>query len=305
MSGPKPIELEGQTMSEERPVAVIGSGLGGLAAAAVAAARGHKVAVYDKNEWTGGKAAVLEEGGFRFDMGPTILTVPAVLERIFAEAGEKMSDWLTLIRLDPQWRCFFNDGEVLDLVEDIDSMAQTAERFSGKKGLGEGYKKFQRVSEHLHDVSERFFFWRAIEDIRDTMNIKENMNPATLRDVLSLRMGRSVAGTIRSMVPDERVAQMLDHFTQYVGSSPFASPAVLCSIAHMQTSGGVWYPVGGTRAVAVALRKLGEKLGATYHTGQDVTRVIVEGGAARGIEFASGEKVETAAVISNMDSLRT
>ena len=292
-------------MTNNAPVIVIGSGLGGLAAAAVAAARGHKVAVIDKNDWLGGKAAVLSEGGFRFDMGPTILTVPRVLDRIFTEAGEKMSDWLELVRLDPQWRCFFNSGERLDLVEDVDNMAESAEAFSGKKGLAQGYRKFQRISAHLHDVSERFFFWRAVEDIRDTMNIRENMNPSTLRDVLSLRMGRSVAGTIRGMVHDERVAQMLDHFVQYVGSSPFASPAVLCSIAHMQTSGGVWYPVGGTRAVAEALRALGEKLGVDYHTGREARRIVMEGDEVTGVVMTDGSHLEASAVISNMDSLRT
>jgi len=296
---------EGDMTTQTSPVVVIGSGLGGLAAAAVAAARGHAVTVYDKNPWLGGKAAVLEEAGFRFDMGPTILTVPAVLRRIFAEAGEKLEDWIELIRLDPQWRCFFGDGETLDLVEDIETMADAAERFSGQKGLGAGYRKFLRVSEHLHGVSERFFFWKAIEDIRDTMNIRENVNPATFRDVLSLRMGRSVASTIRSMVPDERVAQMLDHFTQYVGSSPFASPAVLCSIAHMQTSGGVWYPVGGTRAVAEGLYRLGKKLGVNYQSGRDVARVVTDKGAVTGVVTADGETIPASAVISNMDSIRT
>jgi phytoene desaturase len=292
-------------MAVERPVIVIGSGLGGLAAAAVAAARGHRVELYDKNDWLGGKAAVLHQDGFRFDMGPTILTVPSVLRRIFTEAGETLEDWLELIRLDPQWRCFFHEGERLDLVENIDNMADAAEAFSGKPGIAEGYRKFLRVSENLHGVSERFFFWRAIEDIRDTMNIRENMNPATLRDVLSLRMGRSVAGTIRSMVPDERVAQMLDHFTQYVGSSPFASPAVLCSIAHMQVSGGVWYPKGGTRSVAEALYRLGEKLGVVYHPNCEINRVVVENGTVAGIEHSNGTRVAASAVISNMDAIRT
>ena len=74
-----------------------------------------------------------------------------------------------------------------------------------------------------------------------------------LGDVLAMRMGRSVAGTVRAFTPDPRVAQMLDHFTQYVGSSPYGSPAVLCGIAHMQTDEGVWYPIGGTRAVPEAL----------------------------------------------------
>ena len=286
-------------------IAVVGGGLGGLAAAAVAAARGHKVEVFDKNSWLGGKAAVLNEGGFRFDMGPTILTVPSVLRRIFAEAGETLEDRLPLIRLDPQWRCFFEGGDHLDLVENIETMAESVVRFSGRPTLGDGYRKFQKLSEHLHGVSDRFFFWKSVEDIRDTMNIRANLTPGTLRDVLSLRMGQTVAGTIRKFVPDERVSQMLDHFVQYVGSSPFASPAVLCSIAHMQTSEGVWYPVGGTRAVAEALRALGERLGVRYHTDCDVSRLAIENGAVRGLVLNDGSEVPAEAVISNMDSIRT
>ncbi|MDQ4060230.1 MAG: NAD(P)-binding protein, partial [Pseudomonadota bacterium] len=214
-------------MNDALPVAVIGGGLGGLASAAVLAARGHPVTLFDKNPWLGGKAAVFETQGFRFDMGPTILMVPAVLERIFAEAGERIESHLDLIRLDPQWRCFFDDGAVLDLVEDVGAMADRLDGFAPGQGLGAGYKRFQRLAERLHDVSERFFFWRSVEDLRDTLDLKRNLNPGTLADVLALRMGRSVASVIRGHVPDERVAQMLDHFTQYVGSSPFASPAVL------------------------------------------------------------------------------
>lgn len=288
----------------DKPILVIGAGLGGLAAACVAAARGHPVVVLDKNSWLGGKAAVLEEAGFRFDMGPTILTVPRVLERIFAEGNEKLGDWLELIRLDPQWRCFFGEGEVLDLVEDVASMGRSAATFSGKPEIARGYEQFIDLSKNLHNVSERFFFWKAVESLRDTMDFKTSLNPAVLRDVLSLRMGRSVAGTIRSHVPDARVAQMLDHFTQYVGSSPFASPAVLCAIAHMQVSEGVWYPRGGTRAVVTALVAYGQKLGVIFRPASDVQELIVEQGRAVGVVTTHGERLEASAVISNMDSLR-
>ena len=292
-------------MASDKPVVVIGAGLGGLAAACVAAARGHKVIALDKNDWLGGKAAVLEAEGFRFDMGPTILTVPKVLERIFAEGGEKLSDWLDLIRLDPQWRCFFGEGEVLDLVEDVGAMGKSAAAFAGKPHLEEGYAKFIDFSRHLHGVSEKFFFWKAVESLRDTLDLKANMNPSTFRDVLSLRMGRSVAGMIRAHVPDDRVAQMLDHFVQYVGSSPFASPAVLCSIAHMQVGEGVWYPRGGTRAVVTALLAYGEKLGVEFRNRTDVERVLVERGETVGVLTKAGETIPASSVISNMDSLRT
>ncbi|KQP06614.1 phytoene desaturase [Methylobacterium sp. Leaf99] len=285
-------------------VAVVGAGLGGLAAACVSAARGHAVTLYDKNDWLGGKAAVLHEGGFRFDMGPTILTVPKVLERIFQEAGRDIRDYLDLRRLDPQWRCFFDDDTRIDLMADVPTMAASMDRFAPGTGAGEGYKKFIEISEHLHGVSNRFFFWKAVEDLFDTIDIRANMNPGTLRDVLSLRMGSSVAGTIRSKVKDARLAQMLDHFVQYVGSSPYGAPAVLCAIAHMQTAEGVWYPMGGTRAVAEALSKLAGELGATLRPGDEVTGIATENGAVTGVRTAAGT-TPFDAVISNMDSVRT
>ena len=88
-----------------------------------------------------------------------------------------------------------------------------------------------------------------------------------------MRLGKTVGGTIREFIPDARVAQMLDHYTQYVGSSPEASPAILCAIGHMQSEEGIWYPKGGTRAVPEALVKLGRELGVVYRTSAEVERM--------------------------------
>ena len=113
-----------KTPSRNR-IGVIGAGLGGLASACTLAARGYNVILFERNEWLGGKAAQLEGDGFRFDMGPTIVTIPSVLRRIFAEADRKMEDYLEMVRLDPQWRCFFEDGSVLNLVQDAQKMSMT------------------------------------------------------------------------------------------------------------------------------------------------------------------------------------
>jgi phytoene dehydrogenase-like protein len=191
-------------------VGIIGGGLGGLASACTLAARGHKVTLFEKNAWLGGKAAVLEEQGFRFDMGPTILTMPRVLERIFAEAGRNLSDYLDLRRLDPQWRCFYDDGTVLDLRDDPAKAREAIGALSPRDA--KGFDDFMAVARRLADVSDRFFFWRSVEDLKDTMNLKANMSLATLSDVLSLRMHRTVAGQIKKNVADPRVRQMLEHF---------------------------------------------------------------------------------------------
>ena len=291
-------------------VVIIGGGLGGLAAAVVAQARGHQVTLLERNTWLGGKAAVLHldnpagPGRFRFDMGPTILTVPRVLRRIYAEADRHLADDLPLIRLDPQWRCFFDDNSRIDLMADVDTMARAMDGFAPGRGNGAGYRRFQQVSRHLHEVSEKFFFWKPVEGIGDTLDFSANFKPAVLRDVLALRMGRTVAKVIRGHVPDARLAQMLDHFTQYVGSSPYLAPAVLCGIGDMQASEGIWYPVGGTRAVAEGLARLAAELGADLRTDSEVTGIEIERGAVRGVT-ANGERIACDAVVSNMEAVRS
>jgi diapolycopene oxygenase len=286
-------------------VIVIGSGLAGLASAVVLGARGYAVTVVEKNEWTGGKACVLEQDGYRFDMGPTILTIPAVLRRIFAEAGVALEERLQLVRLDPQWRCFFEDGSRLDLVEDVQRMQAILRDYSPHPEDAEGYRAFLSVSEALNEISQRFFFWRPVGGLFDILDPKSWLTAEGWNNFMRIRPGKTVANTVRSHIKDERVAQMLDHFVQYVGSSPEQSPAVLCGIAHMQTDEGVWYPMGGTRAVPVTLRKLAEELGVEFRTGVAVKRILVDGHQAQGVELETGEMLLSRAVVSNMDAVRT
>lgn len=286
-------------------VGVIGSGLGGLAAACTLAARGYRVILFEKNEWLGGKATVLKKDGFRFDMGPTILTLPSVLRRIYSEAGLDLDEHLTLLRLDPQWRSFFQDGSVLDLHQNVEQMASTLKAFTAGTTSADGYRRFMKLSERLDRVSNRFFFYKSIGGLGDMFNLSNTFNLSTLGDVLAMRMHQTVGSTIRSFIPDPRVAQMLDHFTQYVGSSPDASPAVLCGIANMQTNEGVWYPVGGTRAVPVALAKLARAMGVEVHLNTSIERILLEDGAVHGVETGDGRRIPLAAVVSNCDSVRT
>ncbi|NDC63659.1 MAG: FAD-dependent oxidoreductase, partial [Planctomycetia bacterium] len=228
--------------NDQGRVVVIGGGLGGLAAACTLAARGYPVTLCDKNAWVGGKAAVLAERGFRFDMGPTILTIPRVLKRIFAEAGRELETSLDLVPLDPQWRSFFTDGTSLDLVADVNRMRAALDAYAPGSGSGDGYVQFMELARRLHRLSDDFFFWRSVGGLRDMFDPRRAMTLALVKEVMGMRPGHSVAGTVRAFVGDERAAQMLDHFTQYVGSAPDASPAVLCGIAHMQSNDGVWYP---------------------------------------------------------------
>ena len=273
-------------MALNENVGVIGSGLGGLSAACVLAARGYRVTVFEKNDWSGGKAAVLRDRGYRFDMGPTILIYPSVLRKIFSEAGRRMSDYLDLIQLEPQWRCFFEDKTQLDLYGEGSAMREELSRYS--PGTVDGYQNFIDASEELHGISDRFFFWRSIGSMRDTFQAGSALNLTLLRDVSRMKLGQTVAGAIRREIKDKRVAQMLDHMVQYVGSSPERTPAILCAIAHMQSSEGVWYPIGGTRAIPEALKQLACELGVEFRTNTPVRRITTQGDQVTGLETETG-----------------
>ncbi|NBW96828.1 MAG: phytoene desaturase [Planctomycetia bacterium] len=294
-----------QQPRDDDRVVVVGGGLGGLAAACTLAARGYAVTLCERNAWVGGKAAVLAEQGFRFDMGPTILTIPGVLKRIFAEAGRDLESAIDLVPLDPQWRSFFDDGSTLDLVADVAEMRQILDAYAPGSGSGAGYARFMQLAERLHRVSNDFFFWRSVGGMKDMFDPRRSMTLSMVREVMGMRPGHSVAGTVRSFVPDARAAQMLDHFTQYVGSAPDASPAVLCGIAHMQSHDGVWYPRGGTGAVPRALSSLAVDLGVDIRTRTGVGRIVADNGRVRGVETVRGEFIPAAAVVSNSDSVRT
>ena len=287
-------------------VGVIGSGLAGLAAACTLAARGHEVDVFEKNEWLGGKAAQLRGEGFRFDMGPTILIQPAVLRRIFAEAGKDLTDYIDMVRLDPQWRCFFEDGARIDLKDDIGAMSKDLDqRFPG---MGARYEQLMAVSKELHSISDRFFFWKSVGSIRDTLDISSALDLNVLRDVLKMRMGQTVAGAVREFIQDPNTAQMLDHMVQYVGSNPDASPAILTAIGSMQMEEGIWYPKGGTRAVPEALVRLATELGVRFHASTEVARILngSEGHASvTGLVTDSGVAYLFDAIVSNEDAVRT
>jgi phytoene desaturase len=291
--------------SRNQRIGIIGGGLGGLAAACTLAARGYKVILFERNDWLGGKATTVKGNCFRFDAGPTIVTIPSVLRRIFAEAGRHIDDYLKLIRLDPQWRCFFDDGSVLNLNEDPEVMAAGLDHFAPGTNSGDRYRDFIALSRRLDEISRRNFFYKPIGGLRDMIDLKASFHPKLLGDVLAMRMGRSVAGTVRAFNPDPRVAQMVDHFTQYVGSSPYGSPAVLCGIAHMQHDEGVWYPMGGTRAVPVALEKLARELGVEFRLSTKIEKILTCEEAATGVRTNHGEEIHLAAVVSNSDSVRT
>ncbi|MBL9147691.1 MAG: phytoene desaturase [Phycisphaerae bacterium] len=286
-------------------VLVIGGGLAGLAAASELATRGAHVTLVERNAHLGGKMNVLTERGFTFDMGPTILTMPDVLRGILTRSGRRVSDYIDLVRLDPQWRCMYEDGTVLDLRENVDTMAAVLDRqFPGQR-LGHGWRDFVAYSRRMYSLSEKVFFYKDLGGIGDLMRKPPAADPSLLRDVAAMRLHSTVGATARKYLGEPHVLQMVEHFLQYVGSSPFLAPAILTLIAAAQVDHGCWYAMGGTRMVARSLERVLREEHATIITGTGVRRILVEGSRARGVELDDGRTITADVVISNCDVQRT
>ena len=108
-------------------------------------------------------------------MGPTILIQPSVLRKIFAEAGKKLEDYVDMVRLDPQWRCFFEDGAMIDLLDDDGAMAADLE--ARWPGMGAKYAQLMELSQELHSISDKFFFWKSVGSMKDTLGCGRSVRP--------------------------------------------------------------------------------------------------------------------------------
>jgi len=292
-------------LSSHPSAIVIGGGLAGLSSAVELSTHGVAVTVVERNTHLGGKMNVLEESGFRFDMGPTILTLPQVVRGIITRSGRRVEDYLELVRLDPQWRCFFTDGTIIDLRDGVDEMAAAMDRQFPGRGVGQGWREFLAYSRRMFSLSERVFFYKDLEGVADLMKKPPTNDPGLLRDVLGMRMHATVAGTVHKHVREPHLAQVCEHFLQYVGSSPFLAPAILSLIAAAQLDHGCWYSMGGTRSVARALERILGEQGARVRTGVGVRRVLEENGRACGVELDTGEVLRADVVVSNCDVQRT
>lgn len=292
-----------QSTQEASRVVVIGGGLAGLATAVDLRSRGVGVTLVEANDHLGGKMNVLEQDGFTFDMGPTILTLPEVLCGIIRRAGRKVPDLIDLVRLDPQWRCHYEDGVILDLRQDVEEMAGSLD--VSQPGAGAEYKKFIDYSRRMNRLSRQVFFYKDVGGIRDVMRQTPMGDPGLLFDALAMRLHATVAQTAHGMVSEPHARQMIEHFLQYVGSNPFFAPAILSMIASAQVDQGCWYSMGGTRRVARTLETLARESGVEVITGARVKEIRTERDAVRAVLLEDGREIEATSVVSNCDVQRT
>lgn len=300
-----PIANKTGTSTKAPHVVVVGGGLAGLSAAVELRGRGARVTLVEANDHLGGKMNVLEDSGYTFDMGPTILTLPEVLCGIIRRAGRDVTDLIDLVRLDPQWRLFYEDGTTLDLKDSLDAMAAHLDETLPDAGAGSDFRAFMAYARRMNRLSRSVFLYRDVGGVGDVMRGTPMGDREVMFDALAMRLHSTVAKTIGKHIRDPRVRQMTEHFLQYVGSSPFLAPTILTMIASAQLDQGCWYAMGGTRKVARTVETLARESGVEVRTGQRVKRILDENGQAVGVELENGESIRADAVVSNCDVQRT
>lgn len=273
-------------------IIVIGAGIGGLTAAIRLAAAGQQVTVLEANAQVGGKMYEYTSDGFRWDTGPSVITMRHVFEEVFADAGRAMSEYLTLLPVEPLTRYFYPDGVVLNASRDLSQMMGEIERIEPRDV--EGYLAYLAYAARIHRITGPAFIY-------DEPPTLQRILRTPLRDMPAVDPLRTMDGAIRSYVHSPHLRQMLGRFGTYVGGNPFTSPATLNVIAHVELTGGVWYPQGGIYAIARALEKLALELGVQIVTNARVTRIGVEDGCVHEVWTENGDRLIADAVIANVD----
>jgi phytoene desaturase len=274
-------------------VVIIGAGLGGLSAALRLAGSGRQVTILERASVPGGRAGRLELGGYKFDTGPTVLTMPELIEDALACVGEKIGDRMELIRVDPAYQARFADGSTINVHTDGDRMTEEIARTCGQADA-DGYQRFVRYLERLFQVEMPTFIDRNLDSVGDVVG------PAAV-SLLTMGALRKLNPLVGSFLTDERLRRIFSFQAMYAGLAPQEALAIYAVISYMDCVKGVYFPRGGMHALPVALAAAATDHGVDIRYDTEVSRIEVSGGRATGVVTSDGERIGADVVVVNAD----
>lgn len=272
---------------------VIGAGVGGLTAAMKLAHAGFEVLVHERLSGPGGRCGRVTVGDFAFDLGPTILLMPHVLEAAFASVGRQLSDYLTLTRCDPHYRVHYRDGSRFTLWTDPERMSAELERL--EPGSAAQYRDFIAHGQKQYETAFPRFISKHFKSVWPFVS------PPNVPAILQVGALQKLWPHVGRFFRDARLRQALSFQTMYLGLSPWDAPAVFSLLPFTEASHGLWFPEGGLHAVPLALERVCRELGVTLNYNSAIKRVVVEQGRAVGVEFPDGTVERADVVLCNAD----
>ncbi|MBM7702026.1 phytoene desaturase family protein [Metabacillus iocasae] len=281
----------------KKKVLVVGAGLGGLSAAIRLASDGYDVTVIEKGERIGGKLNIRSGKGFTFDTGPSILTMPWVLEQLFASANRDLHDYVKIERIEPQWRTFFEDGKTIDLTSDIPAMLEEMKKVSPEDA--DGFFEYLHYCSKMYEYSMKSFYKKSLTGLHDLRSLH------SVKELLSMDPMKSMDASTRKYIKDEHLRQLFNFLVMYIGSSPYNTPAILSQLTHVQLGLGIYYVQGGMYKIAEALGKVLNELGVEIRLNTAVKEIVTNGHRASGLLLQTGEMIPADLVVSNLEVIPT
>lgn len=277
-------------------VVVIGSGFGGLSAAIRLQAAGHQVTILERRDRPGGRAYQYRQDGFVFDGGPTIITVPQLIEELFNLAQRPMDAYVQLVKLNPFYNVRFEDGSVFHYSDDAVELLHQIETFNPADVVG--YERFYQAAAKIFQaglplMEQPFLRWTDMLKVAPTM--------------ARLQVWRSVAAFAAHYLKDDRLRQVFSFHPLLIGGNPFQSTSIYAMIHRLEQEFGIWFAMGGTGALVQGLVQLFQDIGGTLHCNANVAEIQIDRktNRATGVRLDSGEVFGATAVVSNADVVHT
>lgn len=270
---------------------VIGSGFGGLGAAARLAARGFDVEIFEKRDKPGGRGYTYEIDGFKFDGGPTVITAPFMFDDIFELAGRRRRDYVEFVPVDPFYRIYNHEGRIFNYNNDSDFIHQQIAQWNPADV--DGYKEFIGTTKAI--------FQKGFVELADKPFLGLGDMVKIVPDLLRLKSHKTVYSYVSQFIEDEFLRRCFSFHPLLIGGNPFDSTSIYAMIHYLEREWGVHYVMGGTGALVNALVRLIEELGGRFHYNSSVEEILVEGRRATGIRLSDGTVRRADHVISNAD----
>ncbi|KAA9006842.1 phytoene desaturase [Histidinibacterium aquaticum] len=283
------------TASGDNRAVVIGAGLGGLASAMRLGAKGYAVTVVDRLDRAGGRGSSITMEGHRFDLGPTIVTMPELFSDLWAACGRDFRSDVDLRPLDTFYEIRWPDGSSFKACADTDRMVEEVRRLS--PGDVNGYLRFLKGSEARYRIGFERLGRMPMHKLSQTIRV--------LPDFARLRADRSILSLAKSLVKDDRLRMALSFHPLFIGGDPSNVTSMYALVGHLEKTFGVHYAIGGVQAIADAMATVVRDQGGTIRLGAEADEILLDQGRARGVRMKTGETLSAPLIVSNADAGHT